>query len=158
MIQLVPMNDADFQAYLAVAIPDYAQEHVQSGRWSAEEALQRAQQEYQQLLPDGLQSKNQYFYTLHDTQSATSNVGMLWFAVEERAKEVTAFVYDIIIYEQFRRRGYGEQAFLAMESIAREFGAKHIKLHVFAHNAAARALYEKLGYAPTNIMMSKPLT
>ncbi len=156
MIRLVPMNETDFQAYLAFAIPDYAQEHVQSGRWSAEEALEQAQKQYQQLLPDGLQSKQQYFYSLQDEQQA-SKVGMLWFALEERGKAPIVFVYDVMIYEQFRRRGYGEQAFRAIESIARELGATNITLHVFGHNIAARAMYEKLGYAPTNIVMTKPL-
>jgi hypothetical protein len=32
-----------------------------------------------------------------------------------------------------------------------------VGLHVFGHNAGARALYEALGYQPTNINMFKPL-
>jgi ribosomal protein S18 acetylase RimI-like enzyme len=33
--------------------------------------------------------------------------------------------------------------------------AETIRLHVFGHNAAARPLYVKLGYEPTNIVMAK---
>ena len=56
-----------------------------------------------------------------------------------------------------RRRGYAEQAMLALEKEARRMGAGTIRLHVFGHNSAARPLYEKLGYYPTNIVMAKDL-
>jgi ribosomal protein S18 acetylase RimI-like enzyme len=36
-------------------------------------------------------------------------------------------------------------------------GLAGIALHVFGHNQSARALYEKLGYAPTNLNLYKPL-
>jgi ribosomal protein S18 acetylase RimI-like enzyme len=41
--------------------------------------------------------------------------------------------------------------------VARRMGAETIRLHVFGHNTAARPLYVKLGYEPTNIVMAKPL-
>lgn len=157
MIRLVPMNETEYQEYLDFAIADYAQEHVKAGRWNAENALQSATQEYQQLLPDGLHTKNQYLFTIVDELTG-DKVGMLWFAVTERANEPVAFVYDVIVYEPFRRHGYGEQAFLAMETKVRELGIKRIGLHVFGHNHAARAMYEKLGYVTTNVAMSKSLS
>jgi RimJ/RimL family protein N-acetyltransferase len=157
MIRLQPMNETEYQEYLAVSIADYAQEHVKAGRWNAEEALQKAAQEYQALLPDGVSSKNQYLFTIVDEQTGTK-VGMLWFAATERANERVAFVYDVNVYEPFRRRGYGEQAFLTMETKARELGLEKIGLHVFGHNFAARAMYEKLGYVITNVQMFKSLS
>jgi RimJ/RimL family protein N-acetyltransferase len=156
MIRLQPMKETEYQEYLAVAIADYAQEHVKAGRWNAENALQSATQEYQQLLPDGLHTKNQYLFTIVDEQTETK-VGMLWFAATERANEPAAFVFDVIVYEPYRRRGYGEQAFHALETKVREMGLKKISLHVFGHNYAARAMYEKLGYIATNVTMSKSL-
>ena len=36
-------------------------------------------------------------------------------------------------------------------------GLHKMGLHVFGHNLAARALYEKLGYVPVNINMEKQL-
>ena len=157
MILLQPMNETEYQEYLDGAVAEYAQEHVKAGRWSSEEALQEARKEYQALLPDGVNSKNQYLYTIVDEETG-AKVGMLWFAATERAGERVAFVYDVIIYEQFRRHGYGEQAFLAMETKVRELGLKKIGLHVFGHNHAARAMYEKLGYIITNVQMSKSLS
>jgi ribosomal protein S18 acetylase RimI-like enzyme len=46
----------------------------------------------------------------------------------------------------------------AAEDEARRLGVDTIRLHVFGHNTRARPLYDKLGYEPTNIMMSKTLS
>ena len=156
MVRLEPMNEAEFQNYLKVSIPEYAQEHVKAGRWSAEEALQRAKEEYDEVMPDGLQTKDQHVFSIVDERTATK-VGMLWFAVHIRGQKSSAYVFDVIIAENYRRRGYGEQAFRALEEKVHELGIGTISLHVFGHDHAARAMYEKLGYVPTNITMSKTL-
>ncbi len=67
-------------------------------------------------------------------------VGMLWFAVMEHGGHKGAYVFDIKIDEAFRRRGYGEQAFQALETKVRELGLHTIALHVFGHNHPARAM------------------
>ncbi|HSO28244.1 MAG TPA: GNAT family N-acetyltransferase, partial [Anaerolineales bacterium] len=69
----------------------------------------------------------------------------------------TAFIYDFVIDEAYRRRGYGRLALLALEDKAREMGIDQIALHVFGHNHAARALYESVGYQVTNLQMAKAL-
>jgi len=60
------MDEAEFQNYLKESIPEYAQEHVKAGRWSAEEALQRATEECEEILTDGLHTKNQYLFSIVD--------------------------------------------------------------------------------------------
>lgn len=152
MIELKPMLAADFKAYLEIIIPDYAQEHVKGGRWTAKEALAASQAEFDHLLPNGLATENQYLFNIF-TDGEIEPVGIFWFAVEKGK----AFVYDIVIHDAFQRRGYATQALLALEDKVREMGLNTISLHVFGHNHAARALYQKLGYAETNVMMSKTL-
>ncbi len=39
-----------------------------------------------------------------------------------------------------------------------KLGIDKIELHVFAHNAAARALYEKAGYAISSLYMAKQVS
>ena len=146
------MLETDFQAYMDAIIPQYAQEHVKGGRWTAEEALSAAQAEIAQLLPDGVATQDHYFYSLI-ADDETELVGLLWFA-EQKGR---AFIYDVIIKEQFRRRGYATQAFLALEEKVHELGLNTISLHVFGHNHAARALYQKLGFIETNVIMAKTL-
>ena len=154
MIRLIPMNEANYQAYRSTAIADYAQDHVDAGNWTAENALDSATQQYHELLPDGLHSKDNYLFSIGDEETQTI-VGMLWFAVMEHSGHRRAFVFDVKIDEAFRRRGYGEQAFRALETKVRELGLHTISLHVFGHNLPARAMYEKLGYITTNVQMSK---
>ena len=158
MLQLVPMTEPEFQDFRATEIAGYAQEHVRAGRWRPEESVRLAEQEFDGLLPDGLATLNHYFFTLRD-ETLGIPVGSLWFAVQqEEGSEPTAFVFKIVIFEAFRRQGYGSQAMQALEKQVRHLGLSTISLHVFGHNHAARALYEKLGYVTTNVTMRKTLT
>jgi len=156
MIRLIPMDETDFQEYLSTAIADYAQDHVVAGRWTSEDALKMATQEYNQILPNGLNSKDNYLFSIENETG--TKVGMLWFAVVERGAKKGAFVYDIEIKEEYRRHSYGEQAFRTLEEKVRQLGLQTISLHVFGHNQAARAMYEKLGYVTTNVQMSKTIS
>lgn len=150
------MTDEELRAYLDSAVQDYAQEHVRAGNWSASEAQERAEKEFQQLLPNGVATKNQYLFAIEDT-AEVNKVGMLWFAVSEGRPHPMAFIYDFVISEPFRRKGYAMQALLVLEDKVKGMGIDTISLHVFAHNQAARALYEKMGYVTTDIQMSKTL-
>jgi ribosomal protein S18 acetylase RimI-like enzyme len=150
------MSQTEFEAYLPFAVQDYAQEHVRAGNWSAEKALQLAQESFDGLLPDGPATPNQFLFTIED-ETLGEKVGMLWFAVEEREGGPRAFLYDFRIDEAYRRRGYGTQALQALEAKVRELGLTRITLHVFGHNRAAREMYAKLGYEIVDLRLSKTL-
>jgi ribosomal protein S18 acetylase RimI-like enzyme len=156
MVQLIPMTDAEYAVYLERAVREYADGHVRGGRWTAGEALEKSAEEYRRLLPEGTATPDQHLFMIEDT-ALGEKVGLLWFAVQKQGDEPVIFVYDVHVDEQFRRRGYGEQAFQALETMARELGAHKISLHVFGYNHSARALYQKLGFVETNVMMSKQL-
>ena len=66
MVQLEPMTETQYQSYLDTAVEDYAQAHLKSGDCAPEDALRLAQEDYQKLLPDGLQSKNNFLFSIHD--------------------------------------------------------------------------------------------
>ena len=91
MVRLVPMSQTEFEAYLESSVQDYAQEHVRTGNWSAEKALQMAEESFHKLLPDGLVTSNQYLFTVED-ETLGQKVGVLWFAVEEREAGPRAFL------------------------------------------------------------------
>lgn len=155
MIQLVPMSISEFEAYLDQSIQAYAAEKVKSGNWSEAESLEHSRQEFAQLLPNGVATPDHYLYTLQNEEEEA--VGILWVAKRTWGGKSLAFVYDVEIKEDYRRQGYAQQAFLVLEDIVRGLGLSEIGLHVFGHNHAARALYEKLGYVTTNVNMSKHL-
>ena len=136
---------------------DYAQDKVRAGVWAAEEAEDRAARELEELLPEGTATKGHFLYAVRD-ESIQATVGNLWLAVLDSSVGRSVWIYDILIHEEFRRRGYGSITLgLLLEEKARELGAGSVGLHVFGHNDAARALYEKTGYETTSILMSKRL-
>lgn len=155
MPTLIPMTEADYLAYVAEAIPSYAAEKVAAGQWTAEESIERSKQSLDELLPQGLATPDHHLFTVHDPQA--SAVGMLWIAAQLRAGQRIAYVYDVLIKPAHQRKGFASRAFLALEDEVRSLGLSGIALHVFGHNAAAQALYAKLGYVPTNINMFKPI-
>ena len=157
MVRLVPMTEKEFQAYRRRSVKEYAQEHIRAGNWHPSEALQKAEKEFLQLLPDGVASKNHYLFSLEDDHAGVQ-VGMIWFAVRDEASHPSAFVYDFLIYEEFRRRGYGRQTLTALEEKTKELGLDTISLHVFGHNQAAIALYQQAGYETTSLYMAKKLS
>jgi ribosomal protein S18 acetylase RimI-like enzyme len=155
-IQLEPMTQVEFDEWLPTAIVEYAHEHVVDGRWSDEEAVEKSRAEHEKLLPQGLATPEHHFWTI-TRSSDRKAVGLLWVQMMQTPRP-HAFVYNIEVYPDFRRRGYAEAAMMELEVVARQMGAETIRLHVFGHNAAARPLYVKLGYEPTNIVMAKSLT
>ncbi len=150
------MSEAAFRQYREELSRDYAQDKVRAGVWSAEEAEDRAARELDELLPEGTTTKGHFLYEVRD-ESIQATVGNLWLAVLDSSVGRSFWVYDILIHEQFRRQGYGASALGLLEEKARELGAGSVGLHVFGHNDAARALYEKTGYNTTSIVMSKRL-
>jgi RimJ/RimL family protein N-acetyltransferase len=52
----------------------------------------------------------------------------------------------VMVADGYRRRGIGRALMESAEAWARSVGVRKIELHVFPHNEAALALYERLGY------------
>jgi GNAT superfamily N-acetyltransferase len=130
--------------------------HVREGRWREEEAEENMAKLTAQFLPQGLDTPNHFFFAIEERDTGAL-AGGLWYMLAEAEGTRQFFVVDIQIYEAYRRRGYGTQAFLAMEDQAREMGATTIALHLFADNHPARAMYRKLGYAGTDTSMAKQI-
>jgi RimJ/RimL family protein N-acetyltransferase len=157
MVQLLPMTPAEYESWLANKIRAYADEKAQAGSWEAADALERSAEEHRELLPDGLATKDNHLFTIWAEGEAGAGpvaVGILWLAAPPW-KPPLAFVYDFIIFERYRRRGYAGPALQALEDKVRSLGLDTIGLHVFGHNHAARALYEKAGYEVTDVNMAK---
>jgi len=152
MTLLSPMTEVEFSAYLEAAIPEFARDKVASGQWAEASAFELSRQGYAELLPLGLSTPDNHLYTIRHDGAA---VGMVWFAAQERAAESIAYVYDVLIDARHQRRGHATRAFAALEEEVARLGLRGIALHVFAHNAGALALYQRLGFQATNINMFK---
>jgi GNAT superfamily N-acetyltransferase len=155
-MRLVPMAEDEFESWQEQAIRDYAGDKIQAGTWRPDGALERSRNEFLTLLPNGVQSADQYLYMLED-EVAGRKVGIIWFAVREGESKPGAFIYDIVVDEAERGKGYGRQAMLALEDKVRALGLDTIGLHVFGHSTIARDLYLKVGYEITDYVMVKKL-
>ena len=156
MIELVELPRERFPAYRDDLIRDYARDKVRAGAWSPEEAPRLSAADVDGLLKDGTDTEGHYLYFLRD-RSTAEEVGAIWIAVRDSGDGRSVWIYDIQIYGPFRRRGHATQALRAVEARASELGADSVELHVFGHNPAARALYEKVGYETRSVVMRRRL-
>jgi ribosomal protein S18 acetylase RimI-like enzyme len=154
MIKLIPIEQADYDIFLKQEIVEYANDHVTNGNWKAEEALEKSRKEFEQYLPDGPRSKDQFVFTIFE-DGTNRKLGVLWVQVKMDEPGRKAFIFDFIIEEQFRGKGYGKQALAALDEKLIELGSESVGLHVFGHNTNAFELYKKMGYEVTNIQMRK---
>jgi ribosomal protein S18 acetylase RimI-like enzyme len=148
-VRLEPMSEDQYKPWRAEAEAHYAQSVAASGQ-SAEAAARTAADTYAQLLPEELATPGHHLWHAYDGER---RVGFLWVKVTHE----TAFVYNVAVEENLRRQGYGRAIMLAAERWCHVNGLTRIGLHVFAHNAGARALYEQLGFTETGRNMAKDL-
>lgn len=157
MVRLEKMAAEDFDTYIEKLTANYAKDNVRSGRWTREEALEKSVSQINSLLPERIKTQNHVFFSIVD-EGTGDVVGYIWLHIAPGEGPKKAFIYDLIIFEKFRKRGYGRAALVALEEYAKEKGIASISLHVFAHNAAALSLYRKMGYEVTSMNMTKNIS
>ncbi|CAN5384056.1 hypothetical protein BH09ACT6_BH09ACT6_19100 [soil metagenome] len=138
LLELVPMDQATYDAYLAHCTEEYARAREKAGE-THERAQQIAHEQMAALLPDGLASDDHHFFS---GTVRGEPVGTLWLGTERPM----AFVYDVVVDEAHRRCGYGGALMRAGALWSRDRGAHALGLNVFGYNHGAKALYDQLGY------------
>ena len=151
MVRLEALQQDDFERFLEREVRGYAEDHVRNGNWPAEGALERSRKEFEFYLPDGIHTQDQYLWSLVD--DSDSKIGVLWVQL----KDHKAFIFDFVIDEEFRGKGFGRQSLAAMDETLKSMGAESVALHVFGDNIIAQELYKKAGYQITDIQMRKKL-
>lgn len=140
-LELREMTQAEFDAYISESTEQYIGELAAAGM-TEKDAREQGEQQMAELVPSGLGSPGQTFFTAWVGDTA---VGVFWVSTEHPL----AFVYDIAVHEDQRRKGYGEAIMNAGARWCRDLGHPALGLNVFGHNPGARALYDKLGYHVT---------
>ena len=154
MVRFREMTEEEFAAYRVWLVEDYAGEIARNYQMDLDDARRRSEQQTSELLPDGRATPNHLLFVLL-ADNASEPVGHLWCHMEPDKRR--AFVYDIVVHEPYRRRGYGRSALIELEQLLTERGIERLGLHVFGENQGAQALYQKLGYRITGMSMQKEL-
>lgn len=153
-IKLLYMNQDDFEEFKEHSLIIFANEQVKSGAYERENAIARSRKYFDELLPDGLNTKEHKIFTVY---KGDDKVGTLWIKVFEKNHALRAFVYDIELFEEHRGQGIGNQTMEALNEYCKAMGVDTINLHVFGHNKRALSVYEKVGFETTNYYMEKKL-
>jgi ribosomal protein S18 acetylase RimI-like enzyme len=153
LTRLEPMDEPTYRAWREASVLDYADEKVASGNWLPDEATDRSEAAFADLLPDGRTTAGHQLRSM--TDDAGERVGYAWFVPEDRPFGRVAFVYDISVDPAHRRKGHAQAALAEIERWAREQGLVGVQLHVFGNNVGARELYKRAGFVETDVTMLK---
>ena len=152
-VRLRPLREDEFEDWLGRTRDGYVRGMVANGGFPEAEAREKAREDLATLLEGGLGTEGHAVFVLED-DSGGEPVGNLWLA-ERRGALV---VFDVYVAEARRGRGYARAAMLLAEDEARRRGFDRMDLNVFAGNAAARSVYDSLGYQERAVYMSKSLS
>lgn len=83
-------------------------------------------------------------------------VGFVFCILGDRGRK-TAHVTDLYVRPEARSQGIGAALLAELLEPARTAGLDHVSLEVLVGNYDARRLYERLGFAPVDVLMAAPL-
>lgn len=94
-----------------------------------------------------------------ETAPLVTPVGCLWLgnAIDQVQGDRHAYVFLLYVMPNERHQGIGSALMQRAEGWAKARGDRQIGLQVFQSNESAFALYQKLGYVPKSIWMTKSL-
>src|SRR5215213_1966240 len=118
-VRLVEMDETSYRGYRKHLVRDYANDKVRAGVWSKTEAEDKAADDVDRLLPEGPATQDHFLYSVRD-ESVPAEVGVLWISARDSGAGRSIWIYDIIVHQQFRRRGHAYRTLELVEHKARE--------------------------------------
>ena len=144
-IRLRAMTAKEYEDFYEYSKIHHADELMEEINLTADEAMAETEKELQEMLPDGLETKDNCLMTIEDAADHRT-VGFIWYLSERMDGVKQAFLCDFVIYHQERRKGYATAALREMEKLARRRGCAESVLFVAHDNLPARNLYAGCGY------------
>lgn len=129
---------------------------VLSSAMPEELARERVAHGTAKYLPDGLETAGHHLLTAENARGEA--VGNAWVGPDPSQAAGTAqsaWLYDLNVFADHRRRGYGTAILAAIEKLIAAEGHSTLGLNVVGDNAAAIALYERSGYGVASMVMRK---
>jgi ribosomal protein S18 acetylase RimI-like enzyme len=155
-LELRPMSADRLASWTIRVLQDYEESRRALGR-SHKAAAAETQHAAASMFPGGLPAPGHLVHDVVQTDAgAEMVVGLLWVAPREPESNLW-WVYDIEIDEMHRGQGHGRTVMELAEEVALAHGATTLGLNVAGRNAAARRLYEAVGYEVLTQEMRKTL-
>lgn len=87
-------------------------------------------------------------------------IGICFVSIRNRSGMVemcTAYMDDLVVKEEYQRRGIAKKLFCEAEKRAKRLGAERMDLMIWAFNDSAYKLYESLGMTPQRYILEKKI-
>lgn len=139
------MSLQEFEAFREYSTNDYMKDLMEAQNISAESALNQAQAEFSDMLPEGINTKDNSLMMIED-ENNKKTVGIIWYLYENTEGTKQVFLNDFMIYEEERRKGYAMAALSEMARYAVKHGCRQSIIYVWKHNPPGVNLYTKCGY------------
>lgn len=152
-----PMSAAEFPAWRQEGIDGYAHDIFGSGgEATLDAAMARSAREFDELLPEGAQTRHHSFWVLDAPSTAADGEGdgdggyvaSIWLRHHHQVGR--SFVFSVAVKPEHRGKGYGRAAMRLGERASRDAGDSALALNVFGQNTVAINLYTSLGYVVTD--------
>jgi GNAT superfamily N-acetyltransferase len=150
-VTLRTMTAAEYQA--ATEHREAESVRVLSRTMPEELARERVAAGTARFLPDGLETAGHHLLTAENDQGEA--VGNTWVGPDPAGNAEAAWLYDINVFAQHQRRGYGTAILAAIEDLIAAEGRSALGLNVVGDNTAAIALYRRGGYDVASMVMRK---
>lgn len=107
------------------------------------------------FLPDGLDTAGHHLLTAENESGEA--LGNAWVGPDpgQAAAATSAWLYEINVFAEHRRRGYGSAILAAAEALIALDGKTALGLNVVGDNEAAIAVYRRNGYEVASMSMRK---
>ena len=153
MTRLRKLGAREYPRFEREIIRFYAEQSAKAGRVSQEGALEWATKEVQEDLEYGVETADHWLYVIENDKPRKS-AGYIWHGIDDE-HENWAFLYSIVVFEQFRNKRIGVQAMQLLEDRLKKEGFEGMSLHVYAYNNIARKMYRNLGYETSALTIGK---
>ena len=155
-VTLRKMTPAEY--HVAAELREAESVRVLSRVMPEELARERVRQGTARFLPAGLDTAGNHLLTAENESGEP--VGNVWIGPDPgqtAGSTSSAWLYDINVFEPFRRHGYGSAILAAAEALIVHEGKTALGLNVVGDNEAAIALYRRSGYDVASMVMRKKI-
>jgi len=136
-----PMTAAEYPRWVADELEGYVADIVRSGSRTPEDARKQAEQDYRELLPEGLATPDT---TILVIEADGAEVGVAWLKHDHLPG--VSFLFSVAVHPEHRGRGFGRAAMAVADRATVAAGDRSLMFNVFGGNEVAMNLYTSAGY------------